>query len=525
MKATLIFLCALSLSAQTYDVLITGGRVVDGTGAPWYRADVAIQSGRIVAVGVLAGASAKTRIDATGLVVAPGFIDIHSHADRGAARNPALENEIRQGVTTLIAGNDGGSPLPLRPALDKLTASPVSCNFGFFVGQGSVRTQVLGLVNRKATQDEIARMRNLVRQAMLDGAFGLSTGLFYVPGNFSSTEEVIELAQVAGSLGGMHISHMRDEAADSERSVRETIRIGEEGKLPTQITHHKLIGKAAWGGSTATLRLVEEARARGVDVTVDQYPYTASHTGSAALFPQWSLEGGAASLRERLAAPEQRARIKLEVVRRLREDRGAGDPANVQFNTCVSDGSLAGKNLADATRARGMEPTLENAAETAMELQAKGGCSAIYHAISEEDVERIMRSPYTMIASDGDAPAIGEGSPHPRSYGTFPRVLGRYVREKHILRLEEAIHKMSGYPAARLKLSDRGLLRPGMAADIAVFDEALIGDRSEFNNPHQYSVGMRYVLVNGIVVLQDGKMTGGRAGKVIYGPAHKAKSL
>ena len=434
-----------------------------------------------------------------------------------------LENEIRQGVTTLLAGQDGSSPIPLAPAMHRLIASPPSCNFGFFVGQGSVRNQVLGLVNRAATDAELDRMRGLVRQAMLDGAFGISTGLFYVPGNFTPTAEVIALARVAGSLGGMHISHMRDEAADSENSVSETIRIGQEAKLPTQVTHHKLIGKANWGASLKTLRLVEEARARGVDVTIDQYPYTASNTGSAAMFPQWSLEGGAASLRERLGAPEQRARIKTEIVRRLREDRGGGDAANVQFNTCVADASLAGKTLADATRARGLEPTLENAAETAMELQAKGGCSAIYHAIAEEDVERIMRSPFTMIASDGEAPTFGVGSPHPRAYGTFPRVLGRYVRDRHVLRLEDAVYKMSGYPAARLKIGDRGLLRPGMMADIVVFDEAKVGDRSEFTKPHQYSVGVRDVLVNGVLVLRDGKMTGARAGQVIYGPAHVAK--
>lgn len=513
----------MSSSQPVFDVLITGGMVVDGTGTPWVRSDIAIAGGRIAAVGLLKGSEARLRIDAAGMVVSPGFIDIHSHADRGALQNPSLENEIRQGVTTLIAGQDGSSPLPLPPAMKKLTELKVSCNFGFFVGQGSVRSSVVGLVNRKATADEISRMKDIVRRAMEDGAFGMSTGLFYVPGNYTPTEEVIELAKVAGESGGIHVSHMRDEAAEVLQSVRETIRIGEEGNLPTQVTHHKIIGTAYWGASSETLKLIESARARGVDVTIDQYPYTASNTGSAALFPQWSLEGGTSSLLERLKAPGQRAKIKAEIVRRIKEDRGGGDPKNVQFNLCSFDASLAGKTLADAARLRGLEPTFENAAEVAMELQAKGGCSTIYHSINEADVERVMRSPYTMIASDGDAPALGEGSPHPRSYGTFPRVLGRYVREKRVLRLEEAVQKMTGLPAARLRLTGRGTLRTGMAADIVIFDPSTVGDRSEFAKPHQYSVGIRDVLVNGVPVLRGGTMTGEKPGEVLFGPGKQTK--
>jgi N-acyl-D-amino-acid deacylase len=265
-------------------------------------------------------------------------------------------------------------------------------------------------------------------------------------------------------MGGIHISHMRDEASLLLDSVRETIRIGEEGGLPTQITHHKAIGQSAWGQSVESLRLVEAARARGVDVTIDQYPYTASSTALSALFPQWALEGGQKSTLERLAAPEQRARIKAVIVGKIKTDRGAGDPKNVQFANCSFDKTLAGKNLAEITRARGVEPTMENAAETAMDLQSKGGCSAIYHAIAEEDVVRIMSSPWTMIASDGEIPVFGQASPHPRSYGTFSRVLGVYVREQHVITLEDAVRKMAGFPAQRLKLWDRGLVRPGMKA-------------------------------------------------------------
>ena len=356
------------------------------------------------------------------------------------AENPNLEGVVRQGITTVLNGQDGGSPIPLRPFFDKVAASKPIINFGWFVGHGSLRDHVMGLVNRRATPEELQRMRELARSAMLDGAFGLSTGLFYVPGNFAPTEEVIEIAKVVGSLGGIHISHMRDEAAGVLDSVRETIRIGEEGGLPTQITHHKIIGSAVWGKSAETLKLIEDARARGVDVSLDQYPYTASHTGSAAMFPQWSLEGGRNALLERLQAPESRARIKAEVARRIREDRGAGDPKNVQFNRCDFDPSLNGKTLADATAGRGLPVTIENAADVALDLQEKGGCSTIYHAISEPDVERIMKYPGTMIATDGDAPVFGRGSPHPRSYGTFPRVLGAICagEEAHLPRRRDS---------------------------------------------------------------------------------------
>lgn len=507
--------------AQVFDIVLSGGRIVDGSGNPWYRADVGVNGGRIAAIGNLHTAETKLRIDVSNLIVAPGFIDIHSHAGRNLPDNPNVENVVRQGITFLLDGQDGGSPLPLRPFFEKVDQSKPIVNFGWFVGHGSIRTAVMGLVNRKATPEELQKMRELTRTAMLDGAFGLSTGLFYVPGNYAPTEEVIELAKTVAPFGGMHVSHMRDEAANVLESVRETIRIGEEGGLPTQVTHHKIIGAASWGKSAETLRLIDEARARGVDVSLDQYPYTASHTGSAALFPQWSLEGGREAFLERLAAPESRARIKVEVARRIREDRGGGDPKNVQFNRCGFDASLNGKTLADATASRGLNVTIENAAEVALTIQEKGGCSTIYHAISETDVERILKYPGTMIGSDGDSPPFGSGSPHPRSYGTFPRVLGRYVREKKVLSLEDAVRRMTSLPAGRLKATDRGLLRPGMAADIVVFDADQIADRSEFTKPHQYAEGVRHVMVNGEFVLRDSVLTKARPGKVIYGPGRQ----
>ncbi len=519
--ARYLLLLGLPLFGQQapFDVLISGARVVDGSGTPWFRADIGIRGDTIAAVGLLPNAAARVRIDGTGLVASPGFIDIHSHGRRGIFTVPTAENYLREGVTTIIEGPDGSSPLPLAPFLQRVAEAPISINFATFVGQGTIRQEVLGLANRKATAEEIEKMKGLAAQAMRDGAFGLSTGLFYVPGNFTPTEEVVEIAKVVGRMGGIHISHMREEAAHVLDSVRETIRIGEEGGLPTQITHHKIIGKSNWGRSVETLKLVEAARARGVDVTIDAYPYTASSTGIAALFPQWALEGGQKSVVERLNAPAQRARIKAVIVENIKVDRGAGDPKNIAIANCSFDRSLAGKNLAEITRERGAEPSIENAADTAIELQLKGGCSAVYHAIEEDDVVRILRSPYTMIASDGEIPVFGQAAPHPRSYGTFSRVLGVYVREKHVLTLEDGVRRMSGYPAARLKLWDRGLLRPGMKADIVLFDPDQIADRATFEKPHQYSVGVRDVLVNGKFALRDDKVTSERPGRVLYGPA------
>lgn len=518
-----LLLPALSLGAQPYDVLIRNARVIDGTGAPWFRAEVALRGDTIAAIGRLDGAAAKQVIDAEGLVLAPGFIDAHSHALAGLRRHPGAENLIRQGVTTVIEGQDGSSPLPLGAVLEEMDRLRPAVNIAFFAGHGTIRQRVMQTEMRAPTPEELARMKELLRQAMLDGGFGLSTGLFYVPGNYAKTDEVVELARVAAQFGGMHISHMRDETSGVLDSVAETIRIGAEGGLPTQVTHHKIIGKANWGKSRETLRLVEEARARGVDVTVDAYPYTASSTGTGALFPQWALSGGTEALRERLSAPESRARIRAEIVRRILEDRGGGDPANVVLASCRFDPALAGKSLADLARARGLASTAENAADIAIDLQLRGGCSAVYHAISEEDVERVLAFRWTMVASDGGVVAPGEGAPHPRNYGTFARVLGRYVRERRLLTLGEAVWKMTGLPAQRMGLWDRGLLRPGMRADLVLFDPAVVRDRATFESPHQYAEGIVAVWVNGVETLAEGKLTGRRGGRALHGPAARPR--
>jgi N-acyl-D-amino-acid deacylase len=499
-------------------LVLRNGRIVDGTGSAWYAADVGVRGDTIVRIAPSIPETATRVIDIGGQVIAPGFIDIHSHARRGIFEVPTADNYIRQGVTTVIEGPDGDSPVPLAPFFAKLEALPKSINIGSFIGQGSVRSAVIGNVNRRPTNEELGKMKSLVEQGMKDGAFGLSSGLFYVPGTFTPTEEVIELAKVAARFGGIYISHMRDEAAGVTASVRETITIGEQGGLPTQVTHHKIIGSSNWGQSTATLRLIDEARARGVDATIDQYPYTASSTSiQSALLPAWALEGTRDDLRKRLSDPPTRAKIKTESVRALQFERGGGDPKNVVIARCDWDTELAGKNLAEVTRQRrGLEPTVENAAETAIWIAEQGGCSGIFHAIDEQDLERILRHPATMIGSDGEIPVFGKAAPHPRSYGTFARVLAVYVREKKTLTLEEAVRKMTSFPAQRLGLLDRGLLRPGMKADIVVFDPTRVRDAATFEKPHQYAEGFSQVIVNGQVVFERQAMTSARPGKVLY---------
>lgn len=522
----ILLLCAacsfLSAQQPQYDTLIRDARILDGAGKPAFTGDVAIAQGRIAAVGRLGAASARSTVDAKGLTLAPGFIDTHSHGIAAIRAGSAAESYIRQGVTTIIEGPDGSAPLPLGPFLDGLEKKHnLAVNFGSLAGHNTIRRAVMGMVNRHATPEEIGRMVTLAEQQMRQGAFGLSTGLFYVPGNYAATEEVVAIAAAVGKLGGIHTSHMRNEGANVLDAVKETIRIGEEGHLPTQITHHKIIGKANWGLSKETLRLVEEARARGVDVTIDAYPYTASSTGTGALFPQWSMSGSGPSFRERLAAPDQRKKIKDEIVWRILNDRGAGDAKNIVMTSCGFDKSLAGKSLAQITTDRGREPTPENAAETAIEIQLAGGCLAIYHAISEDDLERILRYPFTMVASDGYIASPGSDMPHPRCYGTFSRVLGLYVRERKVLTLEDAVRKMSSLPAQRFGLRDRGLIRPGMAADLVLFDPATVADKSTYLEPHQYSVGVHSVWINGARALDNGRMTGARPGHVLRGSAYK----
>jgi dihydroorotase/N-acyl-D-amino-acid deacylase len=508
--------------APTYDLILRGGRIVDGTASPWYVADVGITGDTITRIArSIAGPAARV-VDVKGLVVAPGFIDIHTHARRGIFELPTADNYVRQGVTTLVEGPDGSSAVPLGPFLAKVAATRITPNFASFIGQGSIRSEVIGAANRPATRDDVEKMRALVRQGMEEGAFGLSSGLFYVPGTFTSTEEVIALATIAGQMGGIYISHMRDEAKGVVESVRETIAIGERGGLPTQATHHKVVGRKYWGQSVQTLRMIDEARARGVDATIDQYPYTASSTNiGSALLPSWALEGGREATLARLKDPATRAKIKAETTAIIRDERGGGDPKNVVIASNQWDPAMAGKDLAQVTAERKLPVTLDNAAETALWIVEQGNAQGIFHAIGEEDLQRILVHPATMIASDGEVAIFGRNHPHPRSYGTFVRVLGVYARDRKLLPLETAVQKMSAFPAQRLGLADRGVLRQGMKADIAVFDAARVRDTATFEKPHSYAEGVHYVVVNGEVAFENGAMTAARPGRVLYGPSKK----
>lgn len=532
-RLAFVFVAALVvLRAQDpqYDLIIRNARIVDGTGSPWFRGEIGIRGDQIAAIARRIDAPASRIIDAANQIVAPGFVDIHVHALGGAGQPPNVfpivevptaDNYVRQGVTTLITGPDGFSPIPLRPALERIATTGITPNLGSFIGHGSVRTAVFGSVNRAPGADELERMRAVVREGMRDGAFGLSTGLFYVPATFSKTDEVIELAKVAGAMGGIHISHMRDEELGVEESVRETIAIGEQGGLPTQVTHHKTIGKSAWGKTVATLGQIDEARQRGVDVTLDVYPYPASATTiSAALMPTWAQEGTRAEVLSRLRDPSTRRRIMVETMRILLEGRGGGDARNVMVSRCDWNPSLAGQRLDAVAVTRGKSNSVEDWADTALWLVENGDCGGIYFAISEDDIQRVLRHPASMIASDGQVVMFGRASPHPRSYGTFARVLGRYVRELKVLALEDAIRKMSSYPAQRIGLADRGILRAGMKADVAIFDPDTVRDMSTFEQPHQYAQGVSTVIINGQVAFENGMMTAARPGRVLYGPAY-----
>ncbi len=530
-----LIVCSLALygaanAAEPLDVILRGGLVFDGGGASGVMADVGISGDRIVAVGDLSGQEAMRIIDVSGLAVTPGFIDIHSHAVRDSVEKsgiflwPDAENYIRQGVTTAIGGPDGSSWYPLGELFTRLRESPSAINFGSFVGHNTIRALVMGRADRPPSARELSAMEDMVKAAMLDGAYGLSTGLKYIPGAYSQTDEVIALAKVAGRYGGIYITHMREEGSGLVESVGETIRIGEEGGLPAQVTHHKAMGKRAWGKSAETLAMIDAANARGLDISSDQYPYTASSTGIDVLFPAWSLAGDRETRLARLRDPDTRAAMKAGIVDNIINDRGGNDPSRVAIADCAWDKSLNGRNLAEILQARGEETTIENAAELAMELEEKGGCSAVYHAMSEQDVVRIMQHEKTMVASDGGIHMPADDMPHPRNYGSFSRVLGLYVRERGILDFAEAVHRMSMMPADRIGLSDRGRIEEGAIADIAVLDPETVADRATFRNPHQFSIGVHHVFVNGVPVLLDRRMTGARPGRVLRHPASSASS-
>jgi len=516
---TALFL-GFSCSHSDFDLLILNGTIVDGTGDQSYLADIGIVDDQIARIGDLSSSSSKRTIDATDLIVSPGFIDSHTHARRGIFDVPTAESALLQGVTTLTDGNDGSSPYPIDEHYQKIENTKISPNWAVFVGQGTIRQEVMGLDNRDPTATELSKMKLLIQEAMEDGALGISTGLFYVPGSFSSTSEVIELSKVASSHGGIYISHMREEAIDVLKSVNETINIGIKADIPVQITHHKIIGKDNWGLSKETLKLVDNAIEDGVKVSIDQYPYTASQTSIKALIPQWAQAGGRTQLLKRIDDPKTRQLIIDGIIERILFDRGGGHPRNIFISKSSWNTSMEGKNLAELCIEKNLEPSPYNAAMVVFEIIKGGGASAVYHAINSDDVDLIMQHPMTSIASDGPLTVFGVGSPHPRTYGTFARVLGSYVRERNILSLEEAVRKMTSLPAQILSIQGRGLIKEGYYADIAIFDPKTIIDKATFEDPHQYAVGVRTVIVNGVIVVDQGAHNGNKPGKVLRGPGY-----
>lgn len=520
---TLLSLYAGMAQAQPagprYDLVIANGSVIDGTGRPRFRGDVAITGDRITLVSrtPIPAEQARRVIDARGHVVAPGFIDLHAHLDPLLAI-PDAESHVRQGVTLALGGPDGGGPWPFGAYLDSARARKLGMHVAFLAGHNTIRRAVMGTQNRAPTAAEQSRMERMVAEAMGEGAFGLSTGLRYIPGFYSNTDEVVALSRVAAESGGIYTSHLREEGVGLIEGVAEALEIGRRARIPVVLTHHKAVGRLMWGKSAVTLAMVDSARRAGTDVMVDQYPYTASYTSLSVLIPPWALAGGDSALARRMREPLLRDSIERGMIDLLMNDRGGGDLRRVQFSRVEWDPTLNGKTLHDFLVRRGVDPVVERAPALILEAQLQGGAGMVYHVMDEGDVRRIMAHPQTMIASDGRLTRPGDGVPHPRNYGTFPRVLGHYARDERVLTLEEAVRKMTSMPAARLSLGDRGCLREGCVADVAVFDPERIRDVGTFEDPHHYPEGIPFVVVAGVPVVDGGRFTAARPGRVLVRP-------
>ncbi len=546
---------AAPVVAEDFDVLITGGRIVDGTGAPWYLGDVGITGDRITAIGQLAGRKAKATIDATNLVVAPGFIDMLGQSEFSVLVDGRAASKITQGITTEITG-EGSSIAPVNDRLAaavkaqydrfkvvldfrtldqyfaRLERQRPAINVGTFVGAGGLRAYVVGDTQRAATPSEVAEMQQLIEDAMTDGALGVSTSLQYVPGRFASTDELVALATAARKHGGIYISHQRSESGQIIPSLDEVFTIAERANIPAEVWHLKTAYKANWGRMPEVLKHFDAARARGLDVTANMYPYDRASNGLDACLPLWVREGGLDAMLARLKDPALRDRIKRDMDDATAKDwenqwYGSGGGAGVMVST-VLDPSLRqweGKNLVEIGKAMGKDPR-----DAAMDLVIadRGETSVIISIMREDDVRLALANPMISIGTDSGARAedgpFSESKSHPRAWGSFPRVLGKYVRDEKLITLEDAVRRFTSRPAARVGITDRGLLKPGMKADITVFDPAAIRDVSTFVDPTHYSVGIPHVLVNGKAVVANGKITAERPGQPIRGPGYKPKS-
>ncbi|MFP3898961.1 MAG: N-acyl-D-amino-acid deacylase family protein [Dehalococcoidia bacterium] len=525
-----------------FDIIIRNGKVVDGTGSPGFRADVGIKGRRILRVGKLSGENSLKSIDARGLAVSPGFIDMHSHSDLVLLVNPRAESKIRQGITTEVIGNCGGSAAPLSDLMKedlrktdplvgeaalqldwstmkdyvaRLSRQGTAVNAVPLIGHGNIRESVMGFSDRKPTTTELDEMKTALARAMEDGGSGMSTGLIYPPGCYAGTEELVELCKVVAGYGGIYASHIRGEGDSLLEAVREAIRIGEEAGLPVEVSHHKAGGRANWGKVTESLNMMDDARDRGLDVTCDVYPYVAASFGLSAMLPAWAHEGGTEKLLERLRDGGTRDRLRREMTEdspgRSTPLRAAGWDAT-QIARCRSHPDFEGRTINEIAGRKKMDPFA-----LVFDLLAEDpGVTLVRYVMCEDDVRTVLRHPASMIGTDGSAVAahgiLGQGKPHPRSYGTFPRVLRKYVREEGLLTLEDAIRKMTSLPARKLGLRARGTIGEGMYADVTIFDPEAVNDRATYQDPHRYPEGIEYVIVNGEIAVEKGDHTGALAG-------------
>jgi N-acyl-D-amino-acid deacylase len=526
----LILILGLRAGEEPFDLVVLNARVIDGSGGAWYRADVGVRGSKIAAIGRLSGAPAKRTIDAGDRVLAPGFIDVHTHVEGNLPARPDAENLVADGVTTIVTGNCGGSELAIGDWFRKLEAEGIGLNVATLVGHNSVRSSVMGYADRAPTREELARMEDVVDRAMREGAVGFSTGLIYTPGTFAKTDELVALARVAAAHGGVYATHMRSENDGVFAAIDEALAVARGASIPLEISHYKVTAKKLWGSSARMLAIAEAARREGLDVTLDWYPYTASSSGLDVLLPDRVLQAEGSvryALARRLSDPADRSAIARDVFRRLHDELGRDHLDYAVVASAAWNSGIEGKNLRELNAAAGRRDSLAEEIETALDLCRDGAASGkgggvcgtqmIYHTMDEGDVERIFADPLTMVARDGGVSSPGWGTPHPRSYGTSARVLARFVRERGIVSLEEAIRKMTSLPASRFGFSDRGLVKEGFRADLVLFDPEVVEDESQFGDPHHFSRGFDLVVVNGTIVREMNQPTCARPGMALRG--------